>query len=107
MDNKVFGTGLRARCTWEVRGGVLPGTPMPEHTKRFTVTSDTYYEDLELKDEEFKAKYPDGNGVFRQAQKEAYDYALSLQDPDTLTGSRYSGFTTKSEGECQLRLCLL
>lgn len=78
---KVFGTGTRARCAWEVRAGVLPSVPIPEHTKIFTVTSDTYYADLEMKDEEFKAKYPDGNGVFKQAQKEAYDYALSLHDP--------------------------
>lgn len=28
-----------ARCAWEVRAGIIPGTPDPQHTRRWGLTS--------------------------------------------------------------------
>lgn len=81
---KVFGPGQRARCAWEVRAGVIPGAAMPEHTRRFVVTSDGFYADNDLTAQQFKEKYPDGRGLFKQAQHEAQEYFLSLQNPTYL-----------------------
>lgn len=79
---KIFGTGNRARCAWEVRAGIVPGTPMPEHTRRFVLTSDGFYADAELTEEQMKEKYPDGKNLFLQAQSEAMEYARTLQHPN-------------------------
>lgn len=32
-----------ARILIEVTAGLIPGTPMPEHTKKFAITSDQWY----------------------------------------------------------------
>jgi hypothetical protein len=31
--------GIRARCCWKVTAGLIPGQPMPEHTRRWVITS--------------------------------------------------------------------
>ena len=30
---------VAARCAWEVRAGIIPGTPAPEHTRRWGLTA--------------------------------------------------------------------
>lgn len=34
-----------ARVIIEVMAGIIPGTPMPEHTRRFVITSDEWHAD--------------------------------------------------------------
>ena len=72
------------RAAWEVRAGVVPGVAMPELTKRWLLTSETFYQEDHMSAEEFKAKFPDGRSTYAQYRDEAYDYAKSLNDPRTL-----------------------
>jgi hypothetical protein len=44
--------GSRARMCWEVVAGLVPGTPIPELTRRWTVSSETYYRIMELPQED-------------------------------------------------------
>lgn len=58
-----------ARCAWEVRAGIIPGTPIPELTKLFGMTSAEYESDY-------------GKEIFTSRMVEAAHYAISLQDPN-------------------------
>ena len=69
------------RCAWEVRAGVIPGSAMPEFTKRWLLTSEVYYQEARMPEEEFKAKFPDGKSTFAKYRDEAYEYAKQLTDP--------------------------
>ncbi len=69
------------RCAWEVRAGILPGRPMPEHTKRWFITSETWeLENQQWSDEEFKKRFPEGS-TFLRFQELAHEYAKGLNDP--------------------------
>jgi hypothetical protein len=34
---------VSGRCVWEVTAGLIPGQVMPEHTRRFGLTSDEWH----------------------------------------------------------------
>ena len=72
------------RCAWEVRAGIVPGVALPEFGKRWFVTSDVFYREGEMSDEEFKKEHPDGKSTFVKYRDEAYEYAKSLHDPRSL-----------------------
>jgi hypothetical protein len=65
----------RLKAAWEVRAGLVPGTPMPEYTKRFVYTS----EDVE-KDGQH-AKDPAYQTSFNQLQFAAMSYHLQMSNP--------------------------
>jgi hypothetical protein len=70
----------RLKVVWEVRAGVIPGTPMPEVGKRWYLTAETWHR------EQFKKEFPDSRSpsqtnTFVQYRDEAYEYAKSLNDP--------------------------
>lgn len=70
-----------ARCAWEVTAGLIPGTPMPEFTRRFVLTSNKWYgED----------GYPtkDGLDLLIALQGTAMMHALSLMDPQSVNWVR-------------------
>ncbi len=73
--------GTRGRCCWEVVAGVLPGTPIPEHTRRWIITGECWEKENKMTDEEFKAEHPDGRGFFKVFAEEAQEYARTLYDP--------------------------
>ena len=62
-----------AKALIEVVAGVIPGTPMPEHTKRWSYTSDEYEQDM-------KAKLNEPT-IFSARLQEAHDYAMGLSNP--------------------------
>ena len=74
--------GSRARMCWEVVAGLVPGSPIPELTRRWTVSSETYYRIMELPQEDYDKEFPAhaGNPI-REFQKEAEDYAAALTNP--------------------------
>ena len=80
MSDISTGTG-QLKCAWEVRAGVIPGHPMPEHTKRWYITSEVWHRENEMSEQEFKAHHPDGISTFARFCDDAHDYAKSLQDP--------------------------
>lgn len=59
-----------ARCMWEVMAGVIPGTPMPEYTKRWGLTS-REWEAIQKNDR------PDND--FNERMEVAVSYAIKLQ----------------------------
>ena len=61
-------TMVSARCVWEVTAGIIPGQVMPEHTRRFGLTSQ---------------EWDDGKGyeLFLKREAEAGAYARFLQEP--------------------------
>lgn len=73
--------GTRLRCSWEVRAGIVPGSPMMEHTKRWHLTSEQWEIENQMTDDQFKVAHPDGRSTFAKFQTAAYDYANSLTDP--------------------------
>ena len=79
---------MGARCAWEVTAGVIPRRPMPEHTKRWGITSETWEAENAMSDDEFKEKHPDGKSSYAKAREEAYAYAASLNDPRYLNWVR-------------------
>lgn len=60
----------------EVVAGILPGTPIPEHTKRFIITSDAWHAqgDYEGKEEEARMEILRTYGF-------AQEYARDLMNP--------------------------
>jgi hypothetical protein len=66
--------GDRLRCSWEVTAGLLPRDPMPEYTRRWLLTSETFY--AEQAEQQYK--------TFQRYQAEAREYARSLEIPSAL-----------------------
>lgn len=65
-----------ARILIEVTAGIIPGTPMPEYTKTFGITSDEWYAQgkYQGKDEEAKLEILKTYGF-------AQEYARNLMNP--------------------------
>lgn len=60
------------KASWQVHAGLIPGTAMPEYTRTWHYTSEDFAADNCL---------PRGDsGRFQATQKEARDYADSLQN---------------------------
>jgi hypothetical protein len=57
----------------EVLAGVIPGTPMPEYSKRWNYTSGEYEQDKKVP--------PDQPTIFSQRLQAAHDYAMGLSNP--------------------------
>jgi hypothetical protein len=75
--------GTTLRCFWEVTAGVIPGHPMPELSKSWTITEEyvqTIREMDELTQEQWMEHFPEGTKLF-QFQQDALEYARSLTDP--------------------------
>lgn len=66
--------GLKA--SWEVTAGIIPGTPMPELTKRWNYSGQDFDRD--------RAADAESLTLFRMLADEARHYAQSLQDPRRL-----------------------
>jgi hypothetical protein len=81
MSKDTVSEGNRLRCSWTVTAGVIPGVPMPEHTRRWLLTSEQFYKENDMSPEEFKTTFPDGQSTFLKYKSEAQLYADSLQDP--------------------------
>ena len=73
--------GSRARCCWEVTAGIIPGTPIPELTRRWVITSEYWEKSNAMSDEQFAAVHPDGKSAFFTFRKEALEYTETLYDP--------------------------
>jgi hypothetical protein len=73
--------GTRARCAWEVTAGLIPGTPIGEHTKRWCLTGETWEAENSMTEAEFQKARPDGRSTFIEFRDAAYEYARSLTDP--------------------------
>lgn len=80
MRDVSSGTGP-LKCAWEVRAGLVPNKPMPEHTRRWFLTSDVWHQENEMSEEEFKRRHPDGKSTFTNFRDNAYAYAQQLNDP--------------------------
>lgn len=65
-----------ARIAIEIVAGVVPGTPVPEFTKRFVITSDAWYKqgDYEGKDDEAEMEVMKVYGL-------AQEYMRTLWNP--------------------------
>lgn len=64
----------QARVLLEVQAGVLPGTPMPEYTRQWAITS-----------EEWNAEGADQSTILAEANGKAQGYAgLLMLQPDRL-----------------------
>lgn len=63
----------RAKAFFEVTAGVIPGTPMPEYSKRWSYTDEDYGKDKEVP--------PDQTTIFSTRLQEAHDYAMGLSNP--------------------------
>jgi hypothetical protein len=59
------------RAIWEVTVGVIPGEPIPEHTKRFPLTSREWEQGTEA-----------GFDALQAAQGAAMVYAMGMQNPN-------------------------
>lgn len=66
----------RLKAAWEVRAGLIPGTPMPEYTKRFVYTSEDYEMDGA------HAKDPAYQTDFNRLQFAAMSYHLQMSNPN-------------------------
>jgi hypothetical protein len=75
--------GIKLRCFWEVTAGIIPGEPMEELGKRWTITDEyiqTIREMTALTEEQWIEHFPEGSKLY-QFQQEAFQYARSLSDP--------------------------
>jgi hypothetical protein len=61
---------------------------MPEHTRRWCLTSETWDAENEMTDEAFKAAHPDGRSTFWEYRDEAFEYSKKLSDPRSLNWVR-------------------
>lgn len=76
------------RCCWEVHAGIIPGQPMPEHTRRWVITSEVWELENNMSEAEFKEAHPDGWSTFWKFRDAAYEYARALNDPRCLNWVR-------------------
>jgi len=65
-------------AAWEVVAGVIPGEPIPEHTKIFPYQAEDREADIKLAG---TITMEPRQSKFRQLHKEANAYAESLIDP--------------------------
>lgn len=75
------------RCAWEVTAGIVPGTPMPDYSRRWIITSECWEKMNSLSDEEFKREFPEGSFYLRFLE-EAHNYAKELTQPQLLNWVR-------------------
>ena len=66
----------RARILIEVVAGVIPKQPMPEYTKQWAITSDTWYAEGKFKD-----KPADAQDAMLQVYGHAQEYMRTLWNP--------------------------
>jgi len=66
------------RAAWEVRGGVVPGHPLPEFTKTFLYTSSDYAVDSGDPQPQTDLS------IFQKQRQAALDYFTTLNDPRSL-----------------------
>ena len=64
---------MAAKAIFEVQAGVIPGTPMPEYTKRWGYTSEDFEHDRTVPQ--------DQPTIFSQRLQEAHEYAKGLSNP--------------------------
>lgn len=64
-----------ARAAVEVTAGIIPGDPMPEHTRQWFLTSDEWHS-------------PKGRKRLNQLRRSAQDYAANLPFPEGLNWVR-------------------
>lgn len=64
-----------ARCAWEVTAGLIPGTPMPEYTRRWWMTSAEW-------------NSPASAALFHAHTVAAAEYARTLANPQGLNWVR-------------------
>lgn len=69
-----------AKAFFEVTAGIIPGTPMPEFTKRWGYTSADYEEDRSVEEGQ--------TSIFAARLREAHDYAIELSHPARLNWVR-------------------
>ena len=62
-----------AKALIEVQAGIIPGSALPEYTKRWGYTSREYEED--------KLVAPDQPTIFSKRLQEAHNYAVGLSNP--------------------------
>lgn len=84
----VISAGVRARAYWEVFGGVIPGRPVDEYTRRWVLTSETMEREDQMSDEQFKREFPEGKSTFAQYREAAFAYAQEIMDPRGLNWVR-------------------
>jgi hypothetical protein len=72
-----------ARILIEVVAGIIPGTPIPEHTKKFAITSDVWYAEGEYENRKEEAKM-EVLKVYGLAQ----EYMRNLMNPQALNWVR-------------------
>jgi hypothetical protein len=84
MSNTIATGTERLRVAWQVRAGVVPGVPMEELERKWFLTSEVFYAEQEMTEEEFKAAHPDGKSTFATFRDDAYEYAKSLNEPRAL-----------------------
>jgi len=73
----------RLRISIEVQAGIIPGTPMPEHTKQFHITSDIWYAQDEYLNREDEARM-EVMKIYGTAQ----EYARNLMNPQIVNWVR-------------------
>lgn len=62
-------------AAWEVRAGVIPGSPMPQYSKQFLYTSEDVDKDAEhANDFAYQT-------IFNQRQFQAMSYHLQMSSP--------------------------
>jgi hypothetical protein len=66
------------KAAWEVRAGLVPGTAMPEYTKRFIYTSEDY--DVDAQHAKDMAYQP----IFMQQIAKASSYHQQMSNPGML-----------------------
>ena len=64
---------IACKAIFEVHAGVVPGSAMPEYTKRWSYNSDEYQQDRETPQ--------DQPTIFSKHLQEAHDYAMGLSNP--------------------------
>lgn len=70
-----------ARCAWEVSAGLIPGTPMPEYTRRWGMTASQW-------DGDDGQPTPQGVALYNACLVAAQEYARYLMNPGALNWVR-------------------
>lgn len=71
------------RIAIEVVGGLIPGTPIAEHTKKFFITSDVWYAEGE-----YAGKQKEAKEEILKVYGYAQEYARNLMNPQVLNWVR-------------------
>lgn len=73
-NDTVSSEGGRLRVAWTVTAGIIPLQPLADYTRRWLLTSETYYAERERSSIETFIRY----------KIEAHDYARELENPGLL-----------------------